>query len=429
MQESTIQGFQLSRQQKYLWSPDTGTAKTQILLDISGSLNADLLKRALYALVVRHEILRTSFHSLNGMQYPLQSINDEARLSWQHLSLSRFDSNEQVNRINKTCNGERYLALDFENDALLRCILFARTATHATLLITAPSLIADGQTLKILLQELSQAYGELVPSVHDDEDEPIQYAQFAAWQNEELEDKTMSEDTYQFWQQQQIFLSQPPTLPFTQKKVASTSLATSSYTVLLSDTTCTAMTNLADHYEATLEDVLLTSWQLLLWQLSHEPDVVVGYQVSGRDYAELANIPGPFAHTVPLHTHFNDDTTFIELLHAVRTTRQHAQEWQEDYEFAPHLYDTQQPSFYAGFDFTESTTTFRVNDISFSLASIATYVERFSITLSCLLQAQTLRATLRCDIGKLDSNHRRCLFNLERNLPFLASHQCFLVLE
>ncbi len=400
MQESTIQGFQLSRLQKYLWSSGVDTAKTQLLLDIVGPLDVDLLKRVLQVLVARHEILRTTFHALDGMEYPLQTIDDEARLSWQHLPLTRFSPSEQENRIAKTVNGERLLTLDIERDALLRCILFTRSEEHATLLMTTSGIIADGQSLKILVQELIQGYTALTPTTYDEDNEPIQYAQFAAWQDEELEDKVVTEDAYQFWQRQQASLSHQPTLPFIQHHETT---GISSWQASLP---VVSLTELAAEYHATVEDVLLTSWQLLLWQLSHEADVVVGFQVSGRDFEELANVPGPFSHSVPFHTHFADRATFAELLNSVSSMRQQAQDWQVDYELSPH---TQSSAFYAGFDFIDAGESITANGATFSVAYVATFNEQFSINLSCLLTSQTLLVTLRCDTGAWSSEQLKRL--------------------
>src|SRR5205085_10457181 len=69
---------------------------------------------------------------------------------------------------------------------------------------------------------------------------------------------------------------------------------------------------------ATIFMTLLAAFQVLLWRLSGEHDIVVGTPVAGRTRAQLENVIGLFINTLILRTRVQATNTFIQLLHEVR---------------------------------------------------------------------------------------------------------------
>ena len=77
MQENEqIEGFRLSPQQRRLWQTRRGgaAARAEAVARVSGALDAETLRAAASCVVARHEILRTTFRQLPGMDVPLQVI-------------------------------------------------------------------------------------------------------------------------------------------------------------------------------------------------------------------------------------------------------------------------------------------------------------------------------------------------------------------
>src|SRR5713101_2992550 len=90
MQDPITAGFQLSPQQKHLWSWQGGgqVAVAQVALLLEGKLDVQRLKDALRKIVGRHEILRTTFQRSSGIKFPFQVVNASAALSWEQVDLS-----------------------------------------------------------------------------------------------------------------------------------------------------------------------------------------------------------------------------------------------------------------------------------------------------------------------------------------------------
>ncbi|MEM9157380.1 MAG: condensation domain-containing protein, partial [Cyanobacteria bacterium P01_F01_bin.33] len=79
-QATSIQGFRLSPQQKQLWLQQAGgDARAYAAIAsvrANGIPDVQKLEVALQQLVERHEILRTTFQALPGMEIPLQVVQE-----------------------------------------------------------------------------------------------------------------------------------------------------------------------------------------------------------------------------------------------------------------------------------------------------------------------------------------------------------------
>src|SRR4029453_12636018 len=102
MPKQVIEGFRLSPQQERLWSLQQRDRclpyQTRCVVLIEGDLDINVLKAALADVVDRHEILRTSFHCLPGMAFPLQVIGDAAALPLSAYDLQHLDAQQQTAR-------------------------------------------------------------------------------------------------------------------------------------------------------------------------------------------------------------------------------------------------------------------------------------------------------------------------------------------
>ena len=219
MQKETIEGFRLSPQQRHLWglqqnkSQQTYRVRGAIL--ITGSLDREMLKKALQNVVNRHEILRTSFHSLPGMTLPLQAIASTGEIPISEHNLSGLSPEEQEAKIAALFQQLSLLPFDFERGSLWHISLVTLAQDKHLLLAKFSALIADSVTLKNLIRELSLSYSACACG-EDSSDESMQYADIAEWQNELLE----SEETaigQEYWRKLNIESLDSLTLPWEKK--------------------------------------------------------------------------------------------------------------------------------------------------------------------------------------------------------------------
>ncbi|HEY6395811.1 MAG TPA: condensation domain-containing protein, partial [Solirubrobacteraceae bacterium] len=175
----TANVFQGSPQQDEQWRRDARgpRGRVQALVNIEGRLEPATLKDALRRVVERHEILRTTFSYSAGIRIPLQAVADDLEPSFEIRQLRAAPAPEQLASL---LAGERAAPIDFARGPLIRCLLVALGPDRHLLVITLSSLCGDTSSMPVIVAELAHHLGAGVPLVED----PLQYADFAAWQAE-----------------------------------------------------------------------------------------------------------------------------------------------------------------------------------------------------------------------------------------------------
>src|ERR1019366_3492864 len=98
---TSLRGSRLSLQQARQWTfarENQAAYQVQGVVLLEGSLVINHLKQALQKLIERHEILRTVFRALPGMDMPMQVVG-EPRLGWHLVNLESVDEQEQQSMI------------------------------------------------------------------------------------------------------------------------------------------------------------------------------------------------------------------------------------------------------------------------------------------------------------------------------------------
>src|SRR4028118_2411798 len=286
MPESIIEGFQLSPQQKHLWLLQQGNhslpyqAQCEILIE--GNLNAEVLKAALENAVNRHEILRTSFRCLPEITIPLQVIAESSELSFQNYNLSDLASQEQDHRLEVLFDEARQLTFDFEKGSPLHASLVKLSPHKHILLVSLPALCADTLTLKNLVTEISCSYAAIL---HNEElsDEPLQYVDFSELQHELIEGEK-AETVREYWRNIDVQALLGAKLPLEGKPSGKPEFQPQFFTGAIDSHTKAKIEALVGTYNTSVSGFLLACWQILLWRLTGQSDIIVGMAEDGRSY-------------------------------------------------------------------------------------------------------------------------------------------------
>lgn len=323
MQDKTLEGFRLSPQQEYLWPLQQASGSwAQCAIMIAGVLDKETLRNVLQQLGDRHEILRTTFHRPHGLSTPFQVINEECALLWR-------ETVAQSEQLDEMFAAQARESFDYENGPLMRASLLALSADKHVLLLTLPTLCADARTLENLCQQLGRAYAG------DSSDDAMQYVDFATWQHELLESEEAKEAAG-YWRQEQLNRPLPVQklpLRLQQAAPASTNFGRADVSPVFYVEQAERIEAAARMYEVSPSEWLYACWQVLLWRLTGETDLVTGHVLDGRSHEELYESLGPFARTLPIHCHFETDFRFTDILKQVKQATREAARWQ-DY-FAP----------------------------------------------------------------------------------------------
>jgi len=399
----TIKGFRLSPQQHRLWSWQQSEyqlpSSAQVALRIRGPLQVEQLSVALEQVVQRHEILRTRFPCLPGMQVPLQVI-DEVQVDWlPEQDLQTLDASIQAARLEASWRSLTS-SLNSSEGPVVRSQLLRLSEQQWVLYLGLPALSADEYTLRQLVRELRDAYAASFTATEDAAEIP-QYADIAEWQHELLtSDETAEGRAY--WQQQSFpdLVSQRlaseavlPKAAFQPQRVV----------VPLAAEAVAELKALTDCEQISLETIFLTLWSLLLWrQLGHSP--VVGLASHGRKYAELEHALGPLTRYLPAVITFTPEQSFITALHAVDQQVQALQQWQDyfDSSLLQHAgqAEADRPSCAFGFAFEPLPQRNQAGAVEFCLEQQQVYLKPLKLKLAVLDQGETCLAELHYDANR-----------------------------
>ena len=333
MSTEHIEGFRLSPQQKRLWHLQKGEKVyvTQGVVLIEGELHADALRRTLANIVSRHEILRTIFLTLPGVDVPVQVIKDESAHNLAEVDLSASPAAEHDALIGRQALAERTADFDFGAGPLARFTLFKLPEGERRLLVTLPALCADTATLGNLMGELARGY-EAALKGEQLSDEPNQYADISEWQNEMLE----SEDTAAgraFWQQKDLSPVEHLRLPIGETVAVIADVAHSFAPQVLSKAVDSSMAvgveSLARAEQTTPEAVLLSCWATLVRRLTGTSNPIIGVATPHRKYDELKDACGPLSKFLPAECRLDEADTLADLAPLMEQQLRELAKWEE----------------------------------------------------------------------------------------------------
>ncbi|HJP91753.1 MAG TPA: amino acid adenylation domain-containing protein [Pyrinomonadaceae bacterium] len=403
MKNQVIEGFQLSPQQKHLWSlcgRDGATIyRSQCVVRIEGPLNKRILRQAIDDVVRRHEILRTSFRSLPGMDVPLQVINPTPAVTIIELDLQEIDASRQSAELDALLEKATSRIADCEQKKLFHVDLICLSPERHVLQITLPALCADAVGLDRLVGSIAQAYAALM---NEDEqtEEPVQYADLSEWQNELLE----SEDTRagrEFWRRQDFSALRDLALPTEKQPAPDRVFDPQCFSVVVDSEKVAA---LAKRQEVAMSLVLLTCWQVLLWRLAGESDTMICAAFDGRKFSELDQALGLFAKYLPITSRLERHFTFSEALEQIAACVRDVSQWQECFTWG----ELEKTSTFS-FDFSVLPAAFTCADLSFVIETRCSYIDSFQVRLSCIQDDRSLSLQFHYDASLYDENDVRRL--------------------
>ncbi len=326
MQMEVRGGFPLSPQQRRVWALQSSSPGTPLgarcALLIEGELDIDRLRASLAAVAERYEILRTVFRCPAGMKLPLQAIGELSPAWTGEVDLSGLDPAERERRIEELWRDTDSL-FDLEQGPLLHATLVGLEPGRRLLLLRLPALCADAASLGNLAGELVRVYAE----EEEPADEPLQYADLAAWQNELFEGED-GEAGRRFWRQWTGVPALALTLPWEQAAEGE-AREIGCVRFELPAEACAALEGLAGARGVSLAQVLLAGWFAYLGRISGEAEAAVGAAFDGRSYEGLGEALGILARYLPVCVQLEPDRSFAQLVDAVQAAAAELYEWQE----------------------------------------------------------------------------------------------------
>jgi natural product biosynthesis luciferase-like monooxygenase protein len=285
-------------------------------LRLSGPLEVETLERALNEIVRRHEMLRSTYLKVEGS--PVQVIAPALAVPLAAVDLSGWPESEREAEAARLAIEQARLPFRLDKGPLVRAGLFRLAAREHLLSLALHHIVIDGWSRGVLLRELAaiyEAFRARRPSPLPELE--IQYADFAAWQQECLEREAMRKQV-DYWRAQ--LRGAPPllALPADHARPAVQSYRGAREPLELDRGVIERLAALGRQEGCTLFMVLLAAFQTLLARATGREDIIVGSPIANRNRAELENLIGFFLNSLVLRGDLSGDPSFLELLGRTR---------------------------------------------------------------------------------------------------------------
>ncbi len=293
---------------------------------LEGNLDISNFERAIQCLIARHSILRTGFKVVNGL--PVQVITPHLTFDIPVIDLQNLSETERISQAQRLLLQERTRAFDMNQSPVWRVTLIRLHSQTHLLMFNLHHIICDDWSIQIFLRELSALYQEVstgktasLPKL------PIQYADFAHWQNQQIILKNFTQEL-NYWQQQLAdvvpvlelpYLSHSPLETLRDRNDNAKQAFQSGIVPLSVSTKVTRkLKQLSQQSGTTFFTTLLTAFAILLSRYTHQEDLVVGTVIANRTSAQTNPLIGAFVNTLGLRIQIPDNPTFRELLTKVQ---------------------------------------------------------------------------------------------------------------
>ncbi|WP_281337150.1 non-ribosomal peptide synthetase [Flavobacterium eburneipallidum] len=294
----------------YFGGSDAARAYNEsISMDFSGSLDSIAMERAIQTLVERHEALRATF-STDGVY---MSIYKQSTIKLATIDLSNLEEIDKKQALDKYTTEDAYFVFDLVHEPLLKVSLLKLAENSHTLVITAHHIICDGWSIGIILQELGSIYSAYITNKAPDLPLPIA---FSAYANEEQLFSISDENkaTEKFWLE--VYENSIPVLnvPTDNPRPSLRTFKSKRLDVALDSDLLAKLKQTGLSVGSSLVSTLLTSFELFLYQLTGQDDIVIGLPVAGQPVAGMNNLIGHCVSLLPLRSKPIANISFKEYL-------------------------------------------------------------------------------------------------------------------
>lgn len=311
--------FELSMAQKRIWMHEQlkekdGTYNIYFACLFKGGLQLEALEKALNHLVHRHENFRTNFIEVDGEVRQKIIAPEQVAFRVDVLDTRIYSPEEITEVIIEKCN----IGFDLEKDLLFKCIWLNTTKGNPMLLFNFHHIILDEWSAAIFEREIKALLaGHLPTDTEVFPPLPIQYKDFAVWENIQLQKESLNQMKL-FFQRQ--FLGPLPTLslPTDFPRGAQQSFAGHSAGIELSADEYRQILQFCEERACSLLVFFMALTKVLLFRLTQQSDIVVGTMEANRHHPDLEHIIGCFFNILPIRTQFKKEISFDKLLAMVQ---------------------------------------------------------------------------------------------------------------
>ncbi len=319
------QTIPLTLGQQRIWSlakmePSSSVYNVPTVFHLQGALDVSALEKALNALQLRHEVLRTVFTGEDvgsARQQVLSPGPMVLTVTQVGRDLARLPPPQARRAMHELLQAEVRKPFDLARGPLWRARLLALRPGQHVLVLTMHHIIFDGLSKTIFLRELSQTYqaiktdgGEVAAAAG------LQFADFAVWQQSRLNQSALAQQMA-YWTDR-LSGEVPPLVTPNQKPRRAGKGRAGAMHFELPPKLIQGLDELGRVQQTSMFITLLSAFNVLLNRHSGQEDLVVCAPMASREHAEIESLIGYFNNIVVIRSDLSGNPDFRSLMAQVR---------------------------------------------------------------------------------------------------------------
>ncbi len=426
--------FPASFDQERLWfidqmEPGNPAYNIHTTTRLQGPLDLDRMRRAVNAVIARHEVLRTTFQVVDDG--PVQVVAPRLEIDLPVLDFTHLPATEREAAAQGAATDAATIRFDLATGPLIQVVMARLSDEDHVMMVCMHHAITDRWSFDLFEHEVGQVYVALRYGTEADLPElPIQFSDFAAWQREELSGER-GRRHIQYWRDKlgdaPMVLEIPTDRPRPPVQTFAGAREYITYPVPL----LKALKRLTQECGATMFMTMLAGLDLVCWKYSRQRDLVIGSAIVDRNRPETENVIGYFLNMLLLRATIDPSMSFRQLLAQVKDTALGAYAHQ-DVPFAtlvselkPRQDASRNPLMQVSFIYLDFELLTTPEDLGFRSSSldVDNGASRFDLTLACWELSEGIHSYIEYNSDLYDgAKIRDMLRHLGRVLEQAAGH-------
>ncbi|MDD0974695.1 non-ribosomal peptide synthetase [Pseudomonas fontis] len=317
------QSVPLSYSQQRMWflwqmEPDSPAYNVGGMARLSGMLDVGRFEQALQALIVRHETLRTTFPSIDGVA--CQKVAPDSTLAMNWLDFSADSSEQRQQRLQALADEQAHQPFDLERGPLLRACLVKAAEREHYFVLTLHHIVTEGWAMDIFARELGELYEAFLDERESPlEPLPVQYLDYSVWQRQWMEAGERQRQL-DYWTAKLGDEHPVLELPSDRPRPSVQSHRGELFRFDLSDELAARVQAFNAAHGLTLFMTMTATLAALLFRYSGQNDLRIGAPVANRIRPESEGLIGAFLNTQVLRCQLDGQMRVSELIEQVRQT-------------------------------------------------------------------------------------------------------------
>ncbi|MCK4257387.1 MAG: amino acid adenylation domain-containing protein [Halanaerobiales bacterium] len=308
----------------YLKRPESDQYFVQLCLNLTGSINNDIFKKAWNYVVQTNEMLRTVF-MWETFKNPIQVVLKKRDVEIQEYDFSDIENiAARTKRLNQVKEKDKNNKFQLESGSLFRIILCKLSQNNYEMIISYHHIVYDGWSNGIVLKEFFAVYDQFAKGQTSLKITKNSYKEFLKWVHNQNQNQQA-----QYWREYLQDFDSKTELPTYLKKESEIIIA-ENYLLNFPHDLTMRLKEFVKQQKITLSALFYASWAIFLERFNNKEDVVFGVTVSGRptDVEKIEEMVGLFINTLPLRAKPNGSLILENFLQDISKALKEQQNYQ-----------------------------------------------------------------------------------------------------